>query len=116
MKQKLRSASAMRSGSGIVEQPRPRRGESAPGVTRTALCIEPRQGRLHVFMPPVESTEDYLDLVAAIEETASALRTPVILEGTPPGSDARLAHIAVTPDPAGIEVNLQPAHSWNERV
>ena len=34
-----------------------------PSVIRTALCVEPRDGRLHVFMPPVERTEDYLDLL-----------------------------------------------------
>jgi uncharacterized protein (DUF2126 family) len=112
----VRSGGAMRPGGGIVEQLRPRRGESAPGVIRTALCVEPRQGRLHVFMPPVESTEDYLDLVAAIEETASTLKTPVILEGAPPASDVRLEHINVTPDPGVIEVNLQPARSWSELV
>ena len=50
-------------------RPRRRRqsGESAAGVVRTALCVEARHGRLHVFMPPVSSAEDYLDLVAAIE-------------------------------------------------
>ena len=35
-------------------------------------------------MPPVESTEDYLDLIAAIERTAAQLAMPVIIEGTPP--------------------------------
>jgi hypothetical protein len=40
--------------------------ESASWVTRTALCAEPRGGRLHLFMPPLARLEDYLALVAAI--------------------------------------------------
>ncbi|HEV3216440.1 MAG TPA: transglutaminase family protein [Vicinamibacterales bacterium] len=100
----------------VSAQAMPKPGESAAGVVRTALCIEPRQGRLHVFMPPVGSTEDYLDLVAAIEETASTLKLPVVLEGTTPPSDCRLNHIKVTPDPGVIEVNMHPANSWDELV
>ena len=42
------------------------------GSSRTALCVEPRDGVLHVFMPPRRRTlEDYLDLVAAVEDTAA---------------------------------------------
>ena len=52
----------------------PVQGESAPWIIRTALCVEPRDGRLHVFMPPVERTEDYLDLIAGIETTADRNR------------------------------------------
>ena len=90
--------------------------ESASWITRSALCIEPRQGRLHIFLPPVDETEDFLDLVATIEKTAALLNLKVVLEGTPPSYDSRLTVVKVTPDPGVIEVNLQPAASWDELV
>src|SRR5262249_51531251 len=69
-----------------------------------------------VFVPPLSTTEDYLDLVTAVEDTAAVLALPVVLEGTPPPNDPRLGHIKVTPDPGVIEVNLHPASSWSELV
>ena len=91
-------------------------GQSAPWIIRTALCVEPRQGRLHVFMPPQRYLEDYLDLVARIEGAAARLNTPVVIEGYLPPRDPRVNHISVTPDPGVIEVNVQPANNWNELV
>ena len=35
----------------LRERP-PRPFESASGIARTALCAEPRDGRLHIFLPP----------------------------------------------------------------
>ncbi len=95
---------------------KPKQGESAPWVVRTALCVEPRHGRLHVFMPPVEKVEDYIELLAAIEDTAAHLGKPVVVEGYTPPYDPRIDHVKVTPDPGVIEVNVHPATNWADLV
>src|ERR1035441_9938876 len=63
----------------------PAKGEPAEWVSRPALCVQARGGGLFVFMPPLEYLADYLNLVAAIEDTAAYLEAPVTIEGyTPP--------------------------------
>ncbi|MEX0643183.1 MAG: transglutaminase family protein [Pirellulales bacterium] len=86
------------------------------GVVRTALCIEPRGGVLHVFLPPVDHLEDYLELIVAIEATAAETAERVVVEGYEPPTDPRLSHIKITPDPGVIEVNVPPGGSWDELV
>ncbi|MFO1039321.1 MAG: transglutaminase family protein [Geminicoccaceae bacterium] len=92
------------------------RQQQVEQTVRTAIAVEPRDGVLCVFMPPVEEAAAFVELVQAVEATASDLGTPVRLEGYPPPSDARLNVIKVTPDPGVIEVNVHPARSWDEQV
>ncbi len=101
---------------GRTAVPFPAVGESASQIVRTALCIEPRNGRLHIFMPPQRFLEDYLELIAAVEATAGELEMPVVIEGYQPPFDPRINQLSVTPDPGVIEVNMHPASSWDELV
>jgi uncharacterized protein (DUF2126 family)/transglutaminase-like putative cysteine protease len=94
----------------------PARFASADRIVRTALCVEPRDGVLYVFLPPLRAVEDYLDLLAAVEGAAAELGMPVMLEGYPPPRDPRLPGFQITPDPGVIEVNVLPAANWPDLV
>ncbi|MDX1984975.1 MAG: transglutaminase family protein [Bryobacteraceae bacterium] len=94
----------------------PKKGEPAGWVVRTALTVEPREGKIFVFMPPLRTLEDYIDLLAKVEDTAAKLGLPVIIEGYTPPLDHRIKHFKVTPDPGVIEVNIHPSANWRELV
>jgi len=94
----------------------PTMNESAAWIARTAMCAQPRDGVMYIFMPPLQLLDHYLELVAAIEATAEHLDMPVIMEGYEPPKDVRLKHFRITPDPGVIEVNVHPSDSWSDMV
>ena len=83
---------------------------------RTALCVEPREGVAHVFLPPVPTADDFLTLVDAVETAARTAELPVRIEGYPPPSDPRLGACMVTPDPGVLEVNLPVTERFDDYV
>jgi uncharacterized protein (DUF2126 family)/transglutaminase-like putative cysteine protease len=99
-----------------VPQDLPVVGREAPGLVRTALTVESRDGILHVFYPPLYAVEDWLELTAAVEDTAQEFGRKVVLEGYLPPEDPRIQNFSITPDPGVLEVNIHPAKSWSESV
>lgn len=96
-------------------------------LVRTALVMEEREGRIHVFLPPLDPghdlvadaqgpADDWLELVGRVEEAATQMEIAVVVEGYPPPSDPRLVRLQVTPDPGVIEVNVPPVSSWPDLV
>ncbi|NET28819.1 DUF2126 domain-containing protein [Okeania sp. SIO1I7] len=90
--------------------------EAPKNSIRVALTTEARQGKVHIFIPPMTSARSYLDLIAAIEDTAKQVKIPVIVEGYTPPGNAGIDGFQVTPDPGVIEVNIHPAANWDELV
>ncbi|MGW4118963.1 transglutaminase family protein [Nocardia sp. NPDC004711] len=89
--------------------------ESAERAPITALVAEVRDGRLFVFLPPVEEFGAFCDLVRRVEEAVAAAGQPVVLEGYPAPVDGRLPTLSLAPDPGVIEVNVQPTTGFAEQ-
>jgi uncharacterized protein (DUF2126 family)/transglutaminase-like putative cysteine protease len=88
--------------------------ETATELIRPSLCVQVRDGHLCVFLPYVPVVADYLNLIAAAEDTCEYLQMPIWVEGYTPPSDLRLRSFSLTPDPGVLEVNLPPTSDWDE--
>ena len=97
----------------IGELPQPH-GKVREKPIQTMLCCEVRSGELFIFLPPVNSVEEFIALLALIENSARELNLEVSLEGYEPPRDARLNFFRITPDPGVIEVNMFPSQSVKE--
>jgi len=94
-------------GSAVIEDRGP--------LPTTAMVSEIRDGLLHVFLPPTDSAEHFVDLVARLEAAAARVGTPLIVEGYGPPPDPRIKMLTITPDPGVIEVNVTPTASFAEQ-
>jgi uncharacterized protein (DUF2126 family) len=83
---------------------------------KTALCLEVREGKIYIFMPPLQYADHYLDMLASVEAAAEQLKIKVVIEGYEPPRDNRLSKLGVSPDPGVVEVNIHPAKTWKELV
>lgn len=81
----------------------------------TAVVAEVRDGLLHIFLPPTEQLEHFVDLVERVEAAAAGIACPVVVEGYGPPTDPRLQSMTITPDPGVIEVNIAPTASFTEQ-
>ncbi|HET8915252.1 MAG TPA: transglutaminase family protein, partial [Propionibacteriaceae bacterium] len=81
---------------------------------RTALVVEARDSLVHVFLPPLEKLEKFIELVGLVDQVATQTGIAVILEGYGPPPDSRVKTLVITPDPGVIEVNVHPTSSWAE--
>jgi len=91
-------------------------GPNLDSEVRVALCVEARGGHVSVFLPPADTTADYLALLEAIEASAADLGLSLILEGYTPPFDPVIDNIKITPDPGVVEVNINPSATWPELV
>ncbi|HET9599035.1 MAG TPA: transglutaminase family protein [Anaeromyxobacteraceae bacterium] len=87
-----------------------------PASVRTALCVEHREGALHVFLPPFATAEDFLALVAELDALRDELGVDLQLEGYPPPSSPAVKRFSIAPDPGVLEVNIPPAASAREHA
>ncbi len=84
-------------------------------VSKRALTIEVRTGKLQVFLPPLLQGPFLKMLQNIVTSLSSAQIGPAMFSGYIPGDDAELwSRLGIAADPGVIEVNLPPCFTWAE--
>jgi uncharacterized protein (DUF2126 family) len=87
-------------------------GQLAEKNLRRALTAEIRAGTLTIFVPPLLLAA-YLELIAKIEETVTALNLrDIVLAGYAPPPEPTLPTLGLASDPGVLEINLTPSATW----
>lgn len=81
-------------------------------ISRRALTIEIKEGKLHVFLPPLLQAP----VLAIMESIVSAVGgSAIIWEGYVPSDEAKIwEKLGIASDPGVLEVNLPPCPTWRE--
>jgi uncharacterized protein (DUF2126 family) len=86
-----------------------------PSVPRRAMSIERSGATMAIFIPPLLQ-EPFLELLAAIEASASAIGAhQILLQGyTPEDQAGKWVTLGLAADPGVLEINLPACSSWHE--
>ena len=81
-------------------------------ISRRALTLEIKDGKLHVFLPPLLQAP----VLVVMESIVSAVGgSAVIWEGYVPSDDAKIwEKLGIASDPGVLEINLPPCAAWRE--
>ena len=85
-------------------------------IVKTALCVEVRDGHVHVFMPPLVRLEDYVALLGAVETAAGRVGHAVADRGLHAAARSAAQGAERDAGPGVIEVNIHPASTWAELI
>lgn len=83
---------------------------------KTALCLHIKEGKIGVFLPPFDSIDPFLEVIATLQHVAKTLNMPIMIEGYQPPFDKRIEKLVVAPDPGVIEINIHPSTNWGDIV
>ncbi len=82
----------------------------------TAICVEYREDRLCVFLPPLPDLGQFQRLLKAVDQTASELGLPVLLEGYGPPPSPALELLTAEPETGTLRLRLPLTTSWQQEL